>query len=450
MSDRCLTVCLALLSPGWALAATMALVGGTLIDGTGAAPLNHSVVLVRDERIVAVGREDEIRIPADAAIVSTRGLTVIPGLIDLAVELNRLGHANPVRWREAYEPLTDKVVLPMAARALLSAGVTTARDVTTPPERIHALRHRINDGRLPGPTVIAAGAHIARENRDRASVLVARTATELRQAVEKLAAAGAEAVILEDVAEYSPSELSTLHFAAEDAGLRWHAWVRSDADIAPAARAGAFSLIGIGTDFRDTLPTDALLALAERAATGRPLYWSVGASTLTNYEWLRSNQSVLDDPRWQAAFPRVVAEDLRLSLKDLDAHPIDLETPHLRRSVLASRLRSAKAAGAHLLLGSLAGEPGHIPSRASWQEAAALVTEAGYTTAEALRAATLDAAFTLGLDADVGSVVPGKYADLVAVRGDVLRSIDHLADVRMVFRRGQRYAPTSVDDEEQP
>ena len=208
MFRRTLSAALALLFPAWALGATMALVGGTLVDGTGALPINHSVILIRDERIVAVGREGEVRVPADAAIVSTRGLTVLPGLIDVAVELNRFGHANPTRWREAYEPLTDKVVLPMAARALLSAGVTTARDVTTPPERIHALRHRINDGRLPGPTVIAAGAHIARENRDRASVLVARTATELRQAVEKLAAAGAEAVILEDVAEYSPSELS--------------------------------------------------------------------------------------------------------------------------------------------------------------------------------------------------------------------------------------------------
>jgi imidazolonepropionase-like amidohydrolase len=179
------------------------------------------------------------------------------------------------------------------------------------------------------------------------------------------------------------------------------------------------------------------------------VYWAVGASSLTNYEWLHSNQSVLDDAQWQAAFPRVIAEDLRLSLKDLDAHPLELEMPHLRRSVLASRLRSARAAGAHFLLGSLAGEPGHIPSRASWQEAEALVTEAGYTPTEALRAATLDAAFTLGMDGDVGSIVPGKYADIVAIRGDVLRAIDRLADVKLVFRHGQRYAPQSSDREEQ-
>jgi imidazolonepropionase-like amidohydrolase len=77
-----------------------------------------------------------------------------------------------------------------------------------------------------------------------------------------------------------------------------------------------------------------------------------------------------------------------------------------------------------------------------------LVTQAGYTTAEALRAATLDAAFALGQDADIGSIAPGKFADIVAIRGDVLRSIDHLADVRMVFRHGKRYTPNPVSDED--
>ena len=77
------------------------------------------------------------------------------------------------------------------------------------------------------------------------------------------------------------------------------------------------------------------------------------------------------------------------------------------------------------------------------------MTEAGYTPTEALRAATRDAAFALGQDADIGSIAPGKYADIVAVRGDVLRSIDHLADVRLVYRHGVRYTPTVATDEEE-
>jgi imidazolonepropionase-like amidohydrolase len=437
----------ALVTP--AQAAMTALVGGTLIDGTGSPPLNRSVVLIQDDRIVAIGREGEVHIPSDAARISTVGYTVLPGLIDVAVHLNEIGHGSRTRWREAYEPLTDKVVLPVASRALLAAGVTTARDVATPIENGRSVRRRIADGKVPGPTLLLAGTHIGRDAHAHSRVLIARTATELREAVAKLAAIGADAVILEDAAEYSAGELSTLHYAVEDAGMRWYAWVRTDADIAPAVRAGAFGLISLGGDFHETLPPEAASALTARAATGRPVYWALGASVLTNHEWMRANSAVLDEPRWKAALPPVVAQDIQQSLSDLDKRPIDLETPNLRHSVLGSRIRSARSAGARFLVGSLAGEPGHITSRATWQEAEALVTEAGYTPTEALRAATLDAAFALGKDADIGSIAPGKYADIVAVRGDVLRNIEHLADVRLVFRHGVRFTPSAAMDEEE-
>lgn len=443
-------IALLLGSTGVASGAMTALVGGTLIDGTGSAPVNDSVVLIDGARIVAVGRRDRIAIPADAAVVSTAGMTVLPGLIDVAVHLDELGHGDRARWKEAYRPLTERVVMPVAARALLSAGVTTAVETGAPLEQTTALRRRIDSGRLPGPTLLLTGAHIGRSTDRDDRTIVARSATELRQAVQNLAGRGVDRIVVNDAADYSAGELSTLHYAAQDAGLRWYAQVHNDADIAPAINAGAYGLLGLGSDFRETLPDEALAALRARAAAGRPVYWALGASVLINYEWLRANASPLDEPHWKAAFPPIVAEELRLSLRDLDARTIGLETPTLRSQVQAARVRAAREAGARFVVGSLAGEPGHLPSRASWQEAEALVTEAGYTTAEALRAATLDAAFVIGRDADIGSLAPGKLADVMAVRGDVLRSIDHLADVRLVYHQGVRYTPSGDAAEEEP
>ena len=107
--------------------------------------------------------------------------------------------------------------------------------------------------------------------------------------------------------------------------------------------------------------------------------------------------------------------------------------------MLGQRLRSARAAGARLLVGSDAGLPAHVHSRATWQEVEALVLEAGLTPAEAIRAATLDAALAMGEEHENGSVSPGKYADIIAVRGDVARHIERLADVEIVIRHGSRY-----------
>jgi imidazolonepropionase-like amidohydrolase len=446
-----LSVLTAIGVPAVSVAAAMtALVGGTLIDGTGSAPVNNSVVLIDGNRIVAAGRRDAIAVPADAAVVSTVGLTVLPGLIDVAVHLDQLGHGNRARWREAYLPLTDKVVLPVASRALLAAGVTTARDVGVPLEGAKRLRQRIESARLPGPNLLLCGPHIGRTATGRDHELVAHTAVELRQAVQKLASEGADCVVLDDAAEYSAGELSTLHYSAEDAGLRWYAWVSHDADIAPSVRAGAFGLIGLGSDFHEALPAEAVAALTARAAGGRPVYWALGASVLNNHEWLRANTAPLDEPRWQAALPHIVAEDLRHSLANLSAQPIDLETPTLRFQAQGARVRAARSAGARFVVGSLAGEPGHIPSRATWQEVEALVVDAGYSPVDALRAATLDAAFILGRDAEIGSIAPGKVADVIAVRGDVLRSVDHLSDIRLVYHRGVRYTPSSSDEEDGP
>ena len=76
----------------------LALVGGRLLDGYGGPPLENSVIVVRGNRIEAVGRVGEVSIPAGARVISTEGYTVLPGLMDMHVHLMILGHADYDHW----------------------------------------------------------------------------------------------------------------------------------------------------------------------------------------------------------------------------------------------------------------------------------------------------------------------------------------------------------------
>jgi imidazolonepropionase-like amidohydrolase len=430
---------LVVLAAAPARAEMRALVGATLLDGSGGAPIEDSVVIVDGERIAAVGRQGDVAIPPQAEIVHLEGMTLLPGLVDTHVRLSELGHGNRARWAEAYLPIVDRAVMPAAAEALLAAGVTTARDVGSPLEAAIASRERIASQRIPGPTLQVTGPVLAHEPlpREHARRWAVEGAPRARERIERLVHAGVDVVAVAGAGAMTDAELAAIDQATREAGLTWIAEIESDADIARALGAGCAGLAGLG-DGTAGLPPEALSMIRRRVAGGTPVPWSAGASVLTNYEWLRLDPGPLADPRAYEAMAPIVAEDVRRSLADLRTH-IDLETPALRRAALPERLGEARTAGATLIVGSDAGEPAHLHARATWQEVEALVTEAHLTPAQAVRAVTLDAATALGLGAETGSIVPGKQADLIAVRGTLMRHIDRLQDVELVIHRGLRY-----------
>ncbi len=110
-------------------APTLALVGGRVIDGYGGPVIENGVILVAGERIIAVGRAGEVNVPAGVTVISTEGMTVLPGLFDMHVHIHLLGHADYRRWNELYGRVEATEVMPVAARQLLMAGVTSARDL---------------------------------------------------------------------------------------------------------------------------------------------------------------------------------------------------------------------------------------------------------------------------------------------------------------------------------
>src|SRR5262245_21297024 len=96
-----------------------ALVGGTLIDGFGGPPLHNSVVLIEGPRITAVGQVGSLAVPPGAEVISTEGMSVLPGLWDMHVHLYLLGHADYDHWDATYVSLSEKVIMPIAAKQLL-------------------------------------------------------------------------------------------------------------------------------------------------------------------------------------------------------------------------------------------------------------------------------------------------------------------------------------------
>src|ERR671919_2752074 len=140
-----------------------ALVGGTLIDGHGGPPLRNSVIIVRGERIQAVGQGGTLAVPAGAKIISTEGMSVLPGLWDMHVHLMINGHADYAHWDKTYPSQFESVIMPASAKQLLLAGVTSARDLGAPLEASINVRDRINSGKLTGSTVYVSGPFIQHE-----------------------------------------------------------------------------------------------------------------------------------------------------------------------------------------------------------------------------------------------------------------------------------------------
>ena len=140
-----------------------ALVGGTLIDGFGSTPIRNSVIIIEGERIKTVGQVGSLSIPAGAEVISTEGMTVLPGLWDMHVHLMINGHSDYGHWDKTYPPQMENVIMPASARQLLMAGVTSARDLGAPLKALIAVRDRIKKGELPGPTLYVSGPFIQHE-----------------------------------------------------------------------------------------------------------------------------------------------------------------------------------------------------------------------------------------------------------------------------------------------
>jgi imidazolonepropionase-like amidohydrolase len=187
-------------------------------------------------------------------------------------------------------------------------------------------------------------------------------------------------------------------------------------------------------------PPDIIAMIRERSAKMSlgPLFWTPTIEGLMNYEYNRDNTEALDDPSWQAGLTDAIIADIKRSLEHPDRLAYFQITPN-RRPTLKRKFQQLSESGVVLLIGTDSGIPMKFHSQSTWHELDAWVNHLGVDPMTAIRAATYWPSVLMKVDSQVGTISEGKYADIIAVRGDVLRYIDLLQNVGMVIKHGTRY-----------
>ena len=419
-----------------------ALVGGTLIDGFAGRPVPNSVILIDGERISAIGQVGRLAIPANAEVISTEGMSVLPGLWDMHVHLMINGHADYTHWDKTYPAQFEPVIMPAGAKQLLLAGVTSARDLGGPLEASINVRDKINNGQLPGPTLYVSGPFIQHAPYPGTELFRwgVTGAADARAKVKKLADAGVNCIKLIDQDQMTADEVQAVVDEAHARGLMVVGHSHRPEEIRIGLKAGVDNFEHTGLSSSPEYPPDVIAALRERTAnmSRGPLYWTPTIEGLLNYEYLRDNPEQLDSTDWHVGLTPEIIRDIKQSIAHPDRLPYFQLTP-IRRPTLARKFQQLREAGVVMLIGTDSGIPMKFHSSSTWRELDAWVNILGVDAMTAIRGATYWPSVAMKVDKDVGTITPGKYADIIAVRGDVLRHIALLQRVDIVVKRGTRH-----------
>ncbi len=432
--------CFALLLP--AFARPTALVGGRLIDGFGGPSLANSVILIDRERITAIGQVGTLEVPKDAEVISTEGMDVLPGLWDSHVHTMLLGHSDYEHWDKTYPKRLGPEIMPAAAHQLLMAGVTSARDLGGPLKESIDVRDRINRGEIPGPTLYVAGPFIqhAPYPGTEAFRWGVKGAADAHAKVKKLADAGVNIIKMIDQDEMTVEEVKAVVEEAHAHKLPVVAHAHRPEEIRRGLAAGVDDFEHTGLATAPGYPADILASIAERTAKMNigPLFWCPTIEGFLNYQSLIENPEPLDDPAWQLDVPNDIVQDIKASIQ----HPGQLgyyQITPLRAATVAKKFHQLQEAGVVMLIGTDSGIPMKFHSGSTWHEIDAWVNKLGVDPMTTIRAATYWPAVMMKVDKDYGSLSAGKFADIIAVKGDVLRDIDLLQRVDLIIKHGHRY-----------
>jgi len=430
-----------LLSYHMLISQTKALVGGTLIDGFGGTPIHNSVIIIENDKIVKVGHQGNTQVPAGAEIISTEGMSVMPGLWDMHVHLMINGHSDYAYWDKTYLNELADIIMPASAVQLLKAGVTSARDLGAPLDASLSVRDRINSGELMGPTMYMSGPFIQHKPYPGTEAFRwgVSGAGDARAKVKKLADAGVDCIKLIDQDQMTMDEVHAVVDEAHKHNLTVVGHSHRPDEIRRGLAAGVDNFEHTGLSSAPEYPEDVMTLIKERTAQMNlgPLFWTPTVEGLYNYEYMRDNPEKLDNDCWHEGLPQRIIDDIEASIQYPGRLPYFQLTPS-RRPTLERKVKQLIEAGVVLLVGTDSGIPMKFHCQSTWNELDVWVNEFGIDAMYAIKSATYWPAKMMGVDNEYGTISEGKYADIIAVDGDVLRYISLLQDVDMVIKHGKR------------
>jgi imidazolonepropionase-like amidohydrolase len=405
-------------------APTIAIVGGTLIDGTGAAPVPDAAVVIHNGRIVAAGPRSQVKIPKHANIVDAHGKTILPGLWDMHA------HFEQVEWGPIY----------------LAAGVTTVRDCGNELEFITAVRDAVAQGRGLGPRLLLAGI-VDGTGTYTLGVERIDTQEQARMWTDRYHAAGFQQMKI-----YSSVKLEELKAVADEAhrlGMTVTGHIPEGLNAYQAIEAGQDQInhIGYVADImKAPLPENATRFDRFKAGATIDLGSAEAQKALT---FLRDHHTVIDPTVALSEFftattakpPASFEPGVNKVAPELAEQLTDVGPPTDRSEILGKVFeKELEIVGALHKAGIpvVAGTDQTVPGYSLHREIE-LYVQAGFTPMEAIQAATIVPARAMGLDKESGSVEKGKRGDLILINGNPLDDIHNTRNVEYVITNGTMY-----------
>ena len=397
--------------------AATAIIGGTVVNLDGAAPLENAVIVIEGERIAAIGAAGSVDIPDGAEQIDVGGAWLIPGLMNMHVHL---GLILPGKMKaELANESEAALALRMAAnaRASLLSGVTTIRLTGDTAHADLALMRAINKGQADGPRIFSAGESLtitaghgskgSKRNYDGPDELVKAARTQISAGAKWLkilisggiATAGGDL----DAVLMTPAEIHAVIDAAHRFGVK------------VTAHSGSPTATSIAID-------SGLDCVEHGYFLDRPTLKKMKE----HGTWLVPT-IVVSQPATEPFF------------KAIGSPPWYLERRNSAGIAHWKALEMAIEEGVNIALGTdqFPYEP-NDGTTATVREAQYYV-EAGMSPLQALRSATIEPARLLEADADIGSLEAGKYADIVAVENDPTADIKALRKILLVMKSGKVY-----------